>query len=286
MTLSDASLTGRFESARPRLSAIGYRMLGSIDDAQDAVQEAWLRLSSCDEDIKNLDAWLTTVVARICLNKLRDRRARDREELVAHLPDPILEAEGEYDPEHRALLADAVGLALFVVLDTLPPAERLAFVLHDVFNVPFDQIAPIVHRTPDATRRAGQPRTQAVEEAEPSRTPHGRAARGPSTPFSRRDATATSTSWCRRWIPAWCCAATSALAPPCSGPRAPPPGRRTGPQLRGTGREVHAAMVNSAAGAIIFVAGRRRRSWDSSSAADESPRSTCWPTRSASCGPT
>jgi RNA polymerase sigma factor (sigma-70 family) len=171
---SDASLTERFEAARPRLAAIAYRMLGSIDDAQDAVQEAWLRLSSGGEgrdmggkDIENLDAWLTTVVARICLNTLRDRRARDREELVAHLPDPIVEAEGEYDPEHRALLADAVGLALFVVLDTLPPAERLAFVLHDVFTVPFDQIAPIVDRTPEATRKLASRARKRIERADP-----------------------------------------------------------------------------------------------------------------------
>jgi RNA polymerase sigma-70 factor (ECF subfamily) len=170
----DASLTERFEAARPRLGAIAYRMLGSIDDAQDAVQEAWLRLSSGGEgrdmggkDIENLDAWLTTVVARICLNTLRDRRARDRQELVAHLPDPIVEAEGEYDPEHRTLLADAVGLALFVVLDTLPPAERLAFVLHDVFTVPFDQIAPIVDRTPEATRKLASRARRRIEQADP-----------------------------------------------------------------------------------------------------------------------
>ena len=172
MTLSgsaaaDAALTGRFEAARPRLGAIAYRMLGSIDDAQDAVQEAWLRLSSVSEHVANLDAWLTTVVARICLNTLRDRRARDPEELVAHLPDPIVEAEGEYDPEHRALLADAVGLALFVVLDTLPPAERLAFVLHDVFRVPFDQIAPIVDRTAEATRKLASRARRRIEEAAP-----------------------------------------------------------------------------------------------------------------------
>jgi RNA polymerase sigma-70 factor (ECF subfamily) len=170
----DTSLTERFEAARPRLGAIAYRMLGSIDDAQDAVQEAWLRLSSGGEgrdmggkDIENLDAWLTTVVARICLNTLRDRRAHDRDELVAHLPDPIVEAEGEYDPEHRTLLADAVGLALFVVLDTLPPAERLAFVLHDVFTVPFDQIAPIVDRTPEATRKLASRARRRIEQADP-----------------------------------------------------------------------------------------------------------------------
>jgi RNA polymerase sigma-70 factor, ECF subfamily len=167
----DASLTARFESARPQLGAIAYRMLGSIDDAQDAVQEAWLRLSGSAEaargGIANLDAWLTTVVARICLNTLRDRHARHRGELVTHLPDPIVDPVGDTDPEHRAILADAVGLALFVVLDTLPPAERLAFVLHDVFTVPFDQIAPIVDRTPEATRKLASRARRRIEEADP-----------------------------------------------------------------------------------------------------------------------
>ena len=169
MTAPDRSLSARFEAARPRLGALAYRMLGSIDDAQDAVQEAWLRLSRADAEIANVDAWLTTVVARICLNMLRDRHARGREELVATLPDPIADAEGEFDPEHRAMLADAVGLALFVVLDTLPPAERLAFVLHDVFAVPFDQIAPIVERTPAAARKLASRARRRIERADPER---------------------------------------------------------------------------------------------------------------------
>ncbi len=168
MTAADASLSARFEAARPRLGAIAYRMLGSVDDAQDAVQEAWLRLSASSERIANLDAWRTTVVARICLNTLRDRHGSGREEPVAQLPDPIVDAEGESDPEHRAMLADAVGLALFVVLDTLPPAERLAFVLHDVFAVPFDEIAPIVDRTPEATRKLASRARRRIELADPS----------------------------------------------------------------------------------------------------------------------
>ncbi|HET7075740.1 MAG TPA: sigma-70 family RNA polymerase sigma factor [Mycobacterium sp.] len=166
--MPDGALTARFEAARPQLGAIAYRMLGSIDDAQDAVQEAWLRLSRANAGIANVDAWLTTVVARICLNTLRDRHARGREEPVAHLPDPIVDVEGEFDPEHRAMLADAVGLALFVVLDTLPPAERLAFVLHDVFAVPFDQIAPIVDRTPEATRKLASRARRRIEQAHPA----------------------------------------------------------------------------------------------------------------------
>ncbi|OBK44907.1 sigma-70 family RNA polymerase sigma factor [Mycobacterium sp. 1081908.1] len=170
MTAADASLSARFEAARPRLGALAYRMLGSVDDAQDAVQEAWLRLGNGRgaESIANLDAWLTTVVARICLNALRDRHGRGREEPVGRLPDPIVDAEGEFDPEHRAMLADAVGLALFVVLDTLPPAERLAFVLHDVFAVPFDEIAPIVERTPEATRKLASRARRRIEEADPA----------------------------------------------------------------------------------------------------------------------
>jgi RNA polymerase sigma factor (sigma-70 family) len=149
----DTGLTARFEHARPRLRAVAYRMLGSVDDAEDAVQEAWLRLSRGPDEVHNLDAWLTTVVARICLNMLRARRIRSTDELIARLPDPIVDAPEEFDPEHRALLADSVGLALFVVLDTLPPDERLAFVLHDVFAVPFDQIAPIVDKTPVTARK-------------------------------------------------------------------------------------------------------------------------------------
>lgn len=165
---SDALLSARFEAARPRLGAIAYRMLGSVDDAQDAVQEAWLRLSAHAGDIVNLDAWLTTVVARICLNALRDRHARGREEPVGHLPDPIVDAEGEFDPEHRAMLADAVGLALFVVLDTLPPAERLAFVLHDVFAIPFGEIAAIVDQTPEAMRKLASRARRRIEQADPA----------------------------------------------------------------------------------------------------------------------
>lgn len=165
----NADLAARFQAARPHLGALAYRMLGSVDDAEDAVQEAWLRLSGGDgAQIANLDAWLTTVVARICLNTLRTRRARPREELVARVPDPIVDAVGEVDPEHQAMLADAVGLALFVVLDTLPPPERLAFVLHDVFAVPFEQIAPIVERSPEATRKLASRARRRIHDAAPN----------------------------------------------------------------------------------------------------------------------
>jgi RNA polymerase sigma factor (sigma-70 family) len=255
-----ASFTARFEAARPRLGALAYRMLGSVDDAEDAVQEAWLRLRRGDPgdagEIVNLDAWLTTVVARICLNALRSRRSRLREELVAHVPDPIVDAVGEHDPEHQAMLADAVGLALFVVLDTLPPVERLAFVLHDVFAVPFDQIAPIVDRSPETTRKLASRARRRIRDAAPA----------PDTDLVAQHAV----------VDAFFAAGragdfdrlVTALDPDVSlrgdfGPG--PAGLRS---ARGASavaglargyaapeREVRAATVNGAAGAVIFVAG-------------------------------
>jgi RNA polymerase sigma-70 factor (ECF subfamily) len=147
-------LADRFEANRTHLRAVAYRMLGSVSEADDAVQEAWLRLSrSGGDDVENLRAWLTTVVARVCLDMLRSRKSRREEPLGAHLPEPIVSPEAGVDPEHEALLADSVGLALLVVLETLAPPERLAFVLHDMFGVPFDDIAPIVDRTPAAARQ-------------------------------------------------------------------------------------------------------------------------------------
>jgi len=147
-------LARRFEEHRGRLRAVAYRMLGSLSEADDAVQEAWLRLSRSNaDDVENLGAWLTTVVGRVSLNMLRSRRTKREEPLAVHLPEPIIDRADGTDPEHEALLADSVGLALFVVLETLSPAERLAFVLHDMFGVPFDEIAPIVDRSPEAARQ-------------------------------------------------------------------------------------------------------------------------------------
>jgi RNA polymerase sigma-70 factor (ECF subfamily) len=144
----------RFEEHRTRLRAVAYRMLGSLTEADDAVQEAWLRLNRTDADeVENLGGWLTTVVARISLNMLRSRTTRREEPFDLRLPEPIVDRADGTDPEHEALLADAVGLALLVVLETLSPAERLAFVLHDMFAVPFDEIAPIVDRSPEAARQ-------------------------------------------------------------------------------------------------------------------------------------
>jgi RNA polymerase sigma factor (sigma-70 family) len=147
-------LANRFEEQRPRLRAVAYRMLGSLSEADDTVQEAWLRLSRSDADeIENLGAWLTTVVSRVALNTLRARRSHREEPLEVRVPDPIVDPADGTDPEHEALLADSVGMALLVVLETLTPAERLSFVLHDMFAVPFDEIAPIVDRSPDAARQ-------------------------------------------------------------------------------------------------------------------------------------
>ena len=147
-------LAEQFEENRTHLRAVAYRMLGSISEADDALQEAWLRLSrSCTSGVENLGGWLTTVVARICLDMLRSRSSKREEPLGVRVPEPIVSREGGIDPEHEALLADSVGLALLVVLETLSPTERLAFVLHDMFGVPFEEIASIVGRSPGAARQ-------------------------------------------------------------------------------------------------------------------------------------
>jgi RNA polymerase sigma-70 factor, ECF subfamily len=162
-------LAERFEEYRTHLRAAAYRMLGSLSEADDAVQESWLRLSRSDtRGVGNLSGWLTAVVARICLDMLRSRKSRREEPLGARLPDPIVSREEGLDPEHEALVADSVGLALLVVFERLAPAERVAFVLHDMFAVPFDAIAPIVGRSPDATRQLASRARRRVQGAAPS----------------------------------------------------------------------------------------------------------------------
>jgi RNA polymerase sigma-70 factor (ECF subfamily) len=170
-------LADRFEENRLRLRAVAYRMLGSGTDADDAVQESWLRLARADtSEVENLPGWLTTVVARVCLDMLRSRRSR-REDTIHDDTGRVtvdLRAEGA-DPEHEAMLADSVGLALLVVLDTLTPAERLAFVLHDMFAVPFEEIAPIVDRSPDAAKMLAsraRRRVQSASTPDPDRVRH------------------------------------------------------------------------------------------------------------------
>jgi RNA polymerase sigma-70 factor, ECF subfamily len=147
-------LAQRFQEHRPRLRALAYRMLGSTSEADDALQEAWIRLSRSNAaEIDNLQAWLLSVVGRVALNMLRSRKTRGEQPLDAHLPDPIVDRAEGIDPEHEALLADSVGLALLVVLETLTPAERLAYVLHDMFSVPFEEIGAILERSPEAARQ-------------------------------------------------------------------------------------------------------------------------------------
>ena len=160
-------LADRFEEYRPHLRAVAYRMLGSLTDADDAVQDTWLRVTRADaSQVENLGGWLTTILARICLNMLRARTTRREESLDGHIPDPLISPEGASQPEEEALLADSVSLALLVVLDTLSPAERLAFVLHDMFQLPFEEIAPMVGRSPQAARQLASRARRRVKGAD------------------------------------------------------------------------------------------------------------------------
>ena len=165
-------LTERFEEHRTRLRAVAFRMLGSVTEADDAVQDAWLRVSRADTSgVENLAGWLTTVVARVCLNMLRSRERRHEQPLDVRMPEPIISPESGVDPEHEAVLADSVGLALLVVLETLTPAERLAFVLHDMFAVPFEEIAPMIERSPAAARQLASRARRRVRGEAPSPDP-------------------------------------------------------------------------------------------------------------------
>jgi RNA polymerase sigma-70 factor (ECF subfamily) len=171
--VNELELTNRFDRQRPQLRAVAYRILGSVSEADDAVQDTWLRLRRTDvEQLDSLERWLTTVVARICLNMLRSRRTRAEQPLDSFVPEPIIDnpAVGT-DPEHEALLADSVGIALQVVLETLGPAERLAFVLHDMFAVPFDEIAAMLDRSPQATRQLVSRARRRVQGTAPAPNP-------------------------------------------------------------------------------------------------------------------
>ena len=160
-------LADRFEDHRAHLRAVAYRMLGSLTEADDAVQDTWLRLSRSGADgVENLGGWLTTIVARVCLNMLRSRTTRREEALGVHLPDPVISPPGVLQPDEEAVLADSVGLALLVVLDTMSPAERLAFVLHDLFQLPFEEIAPMVGRSPTAARQLASRARRRVKGAD------------------------------------------------------------------------------------------------------------------------
>jgi RNA polymerase sigma-70 factor, ECF subfamily len=164
--------TAEFETHRKHLRAVAYRMLGSMSEADDAVQESWLRLNRADtSEVENIRAWLTTVVARVCLDLLRARRARQEDYVGSWLPEPIVRVDADGDPENEALLADSVGIAMLVVLETLTPAERLAFVLHDMFGVPFDEIAAILGRSSDAARQLASRARRRVQGATPRTDP-------------------------------------------------------------------------------------------------------------------
>jgi RNA polymerase sigma factor (sigma-70 family) len=170
--MDQLELANRFDRDRPRLRSVAYRIVGSLGDADDAVQEAWLRLQRVNaDDISNLEGWLTTVVARICINMLRERRAHTSESLDAFMPEPIISIASGTDPEQQALLADAVGIALQVVINALSPAERLAYVLHDMFALPFDEIAILVERSPEATRQLASRARRRVRDAAPAPDP-------------------------------------------------------------------------------------------------------------------
>jgi len=170
--MDQLELASRFDRDRRRLRSVAYRIVGSLSEADDVVQEAWLRLQRVDaQEIDNLEGWLTTVVARICLNILRDRRSRAEVPLDAFVPEPIISTDAGGDPEHETLLADAVGIALQVVLEALGPAERLAFVLHDMFAVPFDEIATLLERSPEATRQLASRARRRVRAAAPTPDP-------------------------------------------------------------------------------------------------------------------
>ena len=230
-------LARQFEDHRPHLRAVAYRMLGSLSEADDAVQDAWLRLSRADtSEVENLRGWLTTIVARVSLNMLRSRRTRREQPLDVRVPDPIIDPAGGTDPEHEALLADSVGLALLVVLETLTPAERLAFVLHDMFAVPFEKIAPIVERSPEATRQLASRARRRVRGAAPvpdaDLHASGRSSR-PSKPPRRRVISTRSSPFSTPTS----CSAPTAARPASRGTsrvRGPSPARRSSGRGRPT----------------------------------------------------
>jgi RNA polymerase sigma factor (sigma-70 family) len=221
-------LAEQFEQNRPHLRAVAYGMLGSVSEAEDAVQEAWLRLGSSDTGgIDDLRAWLTTVVGRISLDMLRSRKARREYAAGSWLPEPLVGEPDDDGPEHQAVLADSIGLALLVVLESLTPAERLAFVLHDVFAMPFDEVARIMERSPDSARQLAS-RAAGGSRPPRSRTGTSRCSAGSSTPSWPPPARATSRRWSRSSIPEWCSAWISARTPRRRARRWPGPARWPG----------------------------------------------------------
>ena len=251
-------LAERFEEHRAHLRSVAYRMLGSLAEADDAVQDAWLRVNRAGADgVDNLGGWLTTIVARVCLNMLRSRNRRREESLGVRLPDPVISLQREFQPEAQAVLADSVGLALLVVLDTLSPAERLAFVLHDMFELPFEEIAPVVGRSPAATRQLASRARRRVK---------GAALLAPDPDLARQRAVVDAYFQATRGGDF---DALVALLDPEVVLRADYSARRpaasvvihgaaaVAKQARGIpGALIHPALVNGAAGAVITVRGR------------------------------
>ena len=280
---AEDTLTSTFEGHRPHLRAVAYRMLGSSAEADDAVQEAWLRYRRTDtSDVANLGGWLTTVVSRVCLNLLRSRTTRREEPLDPHVPDPVVTPVAALDPEQEVVLADSVGLALLVVLEALSPAERVAFVLHDMFSVPFEDIAPVVDRTPEATRQLASRARRRVDgsapvpEADPAR--RREVVDAPSPPpgavtWGRSSRCSTPTSCCGRTGARWPGRRCYGAPTPCPGrpPCSAPPTGSSGPCWSTVSP---ASSSRSRAG--------RSRSWPSPWPAGGSSPSTPWATPTGS----
>ena len=254
----DEWLTREFESYRGHLRAVAYRMLGSLAEADDAVQEAYVRLRRADtDDVENIGGWLTTVVARVRLNMLRSRRTRREDPLDPHVPDPIVSPVGGVAPEQEAVLADSVGLALLVVLEMLPPAERLAFVLHDMFAVPFDEIAPVVGRSTTATRQLASRARRRVQGAAPPPDSRPRTAAGGGRRLLRRGPRRGLRAARGRARPRHRPAVGSRGRAGCVPPRPRPPAvARQALMFAGPQRVTHPALVNGAAGVVVTVDGR------------------------------
>ena len=253
-------LAARFEEHRAHLRAVAYRMLGSLTEADDAVQDTWLRLSrSGADDVENLGGWLTTIVARVCLNMLRSRTTRREEALGVHLPDPVISPQGMLAPDEEAVLADSVGLALLVVLDTLSPAERLAFVLHDMFQLPFEEIAPMVGRSPTAARQLASRARRRVKGAElPAPDPDLARQRDVVDAFFLAARGGDFDALVALLDPEVVLRADFGGRRPAAGGVARGPAAVARQAVLGAlpGAELHPALVNGAAGVVVTVGGR------------------------------
>ena len=253
-------LADRFEEHRPRLRSVAYRMLGSIAEADDAVQDSWLRLSRAGaSEVENLGGWLTTIVARVCLNMLRSRATRREESLGVHLPDPLVSPAATPQPDEEAVLADSVGLALLVVLDTLSPAERLAFVLHDMFQLPFEEIAPMVGRSPAAARQlASRARRRVAGAGTPAPDPDLARQRGVVDAFFQAARGGDFDGLVALLDPDVVLRADFGARRPAASKVTRGPAAVARQAFLGAlpGAQLHPALVNGAAGVVVTVGGR------------------------------